>query len=380
MMGLDPVCQQGGPQELLVLLGSEATLLPGDYGDLLTSAPFSPHISMIEASFKVFSASEINPSASMSEVYEILSFGSIFGPSEIGPCDPVTLQVAISSSRRLYFTWDCSSCSSSSRLFNKLIAETGMSVVLAPEDFSEFDDYENITIRVTASKQIPPLLELVHYIQKVPLPIPVLRASGPPYVSTSSQFSVKAEGRPSSCESLVPMEMEIQRNIQYHWSGNNPSPHNSLATLHVPKQTPEKQTGILQFQVEAEATVDPRAIASSKIDVVLIPTMLRLFIKVLGKYKLVSVLYEESDGSTRNTSTVLGASFKWSCQDQNLECLSHTGTKLNLTDDNGILLLDPIDFQQGVDAACLSAMFSFSATQPLHIFTHNSSLISSREL
>ena len=365
-MGLDPACQQKGPRELLVFLGSAATLLPGDSGDLLVSASFSPYISMIETSFKVFLASEFNPSASMSVEYEVLSFGTIFGPSESGPCDPVTLQVAVPSSRQLYFVWDCPSCPSSSQLSNKLIVETGMSVVITPEDVSDIGEYETVTIRVTASKDMPPSIELLYSIQKVPLPIPVLRANGPPYVSTASQISVNAEGRPSSCDSLINIEM--LRSIQYHWIGNNLSEQNSSSTLHVAKLSSQKQTSSLQFQVEAESTVDPRAIATSRVDVVLIQTMLRLLIKILGNYTLVSVLYEDGDGSTRNTSTIVGASFKWSCQDQNLDCVSHTGTKLNLIDDHGVLKLNPIDFQQGEDDACLLALFMFTAAW---IFMHN---------
>jgi hypothetical protein len=343
MIGLDPSCQQVGTRELLVLLGSQSTLLPGDSGDMLISAPFNPHISILKTTFKVVLSSEMNSNSS----YEVLSFGTIVGPNEIGPCDPVTLQVALPSSRPLYFVWDCPSCSQSSRLFNKLTKETGASIVLAPEDFSEFVDFDQATIRVTASKEFPPLIELTHSIQKVPLPIPVLRAFGPPYVTTTSQITVIAEGRPSSCDKLV--EMDILSNVQYHWSGYNLGTSKSTSILHAPMLPPDKQSGTLRYQVEAESSADPRAIASSKADIVIIPTMLRLFVKILGKYKLVSVLYEDGDGSTRNVSTVAGAGFKWSCQDQRLVCWSHTGTKLNLTDDHGVLLLNPLDFEQGVD-------------------------------
>jgi hypothetical protein len=345
LIGRDPACHQSSDRELLVLLGSKATLLPGDYGDLLSTAPFSPQISMINTNFKVFMTSGLSSNESMTGT-EVFSFGAILGPSEIGPCDPVTLQVEIPSSRPLYFIWECQGCSPSSRLSTKLIKETGASVVLAPEDFFEYVDYQQLTLRVLAPKAVPPNIMLTHLIQKVPLPIPVLRANGPPYVKKTSQITVNAEGRPSSCDRLVSsINLDSRSGIQYYWNGTSIS----LSTLHVSMSSLEHQAGSLLLQVESESSADPRAIASTMIEIVRIPPTLRLLVKTQGKYSLLSVLYEEGDNSSRIKSTVSGAKFKWSCQDQKTECWSKNGSKLDLTDDHGVLHLNSSDFQQGVE-------------------------------
>ena len=206
-------------------------------------------------------------------------------------------------------------------------------------------------------KAVPPKVELTYSIQKVPLPIPVLRADGPPYVSTASKITINAEGRPSSCARLV--DMDLKGSIQYHWNGSNLGIDHALSTLHVPSKDLETQTRSLFFHVEAESSADPRAIASSTVEIIRIPTTLRLIIMNQGKYTLLSVMYEEGVGLARNKTTVAGARFKWSCQVGSMDRWSQNGSKLDFTDDHGILQLNPSDFQKGIHKTypCLHPWF-----------------------
>ena len=357
LLGTNASCYQSGPSNLIVLLGYGAEFEPGHTGELLSTIPLRPSISIETGSFiPVVSSTDTDISVAAS--FDDWSQGGIFGPSEIGPCDAVDIRVAVPSARPLFYIWDCPLCPSNAHLSLVLAEQVLSTVVIAPEDFSEYDNFEIVTVRVRIYDGISPAFMLMHSIQKVPFAIPLLSAIGPPYSFNSAQVTLMAESRPSSCSGLTPPSLVNNSKLHFIWvvSGSKIGGLSSLTVPGVSMLSEGNKEFV--FQVEATADTDPRAIASALVQIVLVPSKLRILLQTCGQYTIETILYQEGDIISVTNAPSLVIAYVWTCFDQGLACLTTNGSTITLTDEGGTLRLSAQDYVPGKSYLPVSILMS----------------------
>ena len=353
LLGDNAICSQSGQRTLLIQLGQNAAFEPGGVGALSQSISLEYPMPIGSLEFIAVVSAELNTEFAT----EDWSIGSILGPGEIGPCDPIVIRVVISSARLLNFVWDCPACPESSPLTLSLSQQIHNFVVIAPEDLNDHADYQSVTIRVRLSHSSfsspKNIQQLTHTIQKLPFPIPVFSASGPPFAVASAFIALRADGHLSSCERLNP-DLKTGTQLNFTWSSASwafPILDRPPVTSLSPRLFSES------YEVQVLSTSDPQAIATSTVTIVRIPSYLSILLQSQGQYNISASLFQDGLEADINA---LGANFTWTCSKDRQDCFTSSGSRITLDSSAANIRLQPQYFQPGEMYSNLQQMIALS--------------------
>jgi hypothetical protein len=214
-LGIGPSCVWIDPSTLGVLIGRDATIVPGDV--LLFNA--SGILTTLDGDSDTASAASLVVQAPISAEAPAIT---IDGPNVVGKCDTAVLKVGAASARPLTYEWS----SLNNAALNTVLASVSTSVVEIKASAMIVGANE---ISVQATSFLGAKSEkLTLTVSAMAIPPPILSMDLPPApLRSSTELFFVAKAKFSSCASS-------QDKVEYHWyvstekSHMQPTPHDPL--------------------------------------------------------------------------------------------------------------------------------------------------------